>query len=452
MANIDDLRIEGALPRPRRKRRNPVGAVVWLLLLLGGAWYFLHDRAPGVLAKLALPRSTAMVEVFTVPDTAAGAAGAISAGAYLEVIPPGPALVSTLIAGKLLSVDVVEGERVKRGQVIARIDAGLYEQQALVLASRVELAKAELKRQQAGFRSEEIDAATAGVNEAQARLTRAQADHDRSQQLYAAGVVARSSLDQTQSELDQARSAVQARQAQLDLLQAGTRREDVEIFKAALGAAQAELRQVQFNVAQCSIRAQSEGVIYQQLARPGDWLSPGTGELAAGGVVSTFDPSQIQAWCDVNQRDSERISIGQRVTLSTDAQPQRQIPGVVKAIMPRANMQKNTLQVKIRILDPPEDLRPELAVKVTFTPQESQLEKRPAGIAIPSTALTERQGQPGVLIFAAGTAQWRNVEREVQADGQVLVTSGLSPGEQLILNPAKLTDGQSVKLKSEAKP
>lgn len=450
MARLDDLRIEGDLPRPARRRRGPWAALFWLALLLGGGGYALRVYFPAAAGKLAALRPQPAVEVFTVTAPSAGPSGAISAGGYLEVIPPGPVQASTLLAGKLLSVDVVAGDRVRQGQVLARLDPGIYAQQAAVAASRVALARAELQRQRAGFRAEEIAAAGAGVSEAQARLTRAAADFGRAQQLYSAGVLSRSQLDAAQSELDQARSAMQARQAQQDLLLAGTRPDDVAIYQAALAAAEAELAQAQFNVAQCVIRAPVGGVVYEQLAQPGDWLAPDSGDPAAGAVVSLFDPAQVQAWCDVNQRDSAGVRVGQRVTLSTDAQPQRQIAGVVKAVMPRANLQKNTLQVKLSIDVPPPDLRPELAVKVTFLPDGAKPAAQPAGYAIPAAALIERDGRAGVYVLLDGAARWREVEHTALASGEAEVTTGLSAGDQVIVNPAGLADGQPVKLKAEA--
>ncbi len=100
MANLDDLRIEGALPRPRRRRPNPWPLLLWLAVLASGAWYFGRERAPAWLGRLTLPGPAAVVDVYTVTDATAGPAGSISAGGYLEVIPPGPMLASALVAGK----------------------------------------------------------------------------------------------------------------------------------------------------------------------------------------------------------------------------------------------------------------------------------------------------------------------------------------------------------------
>jgi HlyD family secretion protein len=104
-------------------------------------------------------------------------------------------------------------------------------------------------------------------------------------------------------------------------------------------------------------------------------VTTGTDNPQSAAIASIFDPQQIQAWVDLNQRDSGTVFTGQDVELTTDADPQRPITGVVKQIMPQANLQKNTVQVKITIPDPPADFRPELSVKVVFLPPEES----PAG-------------------------------------------------------------------------
>ncbi len=146
----------------------------------------------------------------------------------------------------------------------------------------------------------------------------------------------------------------------------------------------AEQQQLAWEISQCTLRAPCAGVVLEQYIQPGDWLAPGTDNSRSGAALSLFDPAQIQAWVDINQRDSASIGIGQRVELTTDAYAQRKVAGSVRSIMPAANLQKNTVQVKIAIVDPPPDFRPELSVKVTFLPQdqpaiadEAQVQSRP---------------------------------------------------------------------------
>jgi multidrug resistance efflux pump len=240
----------------------------------------------------------------------------------------------------------------------------------------VEVARRRLELQQAGFRDEEIEQAAAALNSAQARQEQATADWERSQQLFERGVIARQELDAGQAAMRQAQAAVDNARARLELLQAGTRAEDLRIYEAELASAQAQLTQVQWDIAQCTLRAPRDGVVLDQLAQPGDWVAPATDDPQSAAVLSVFDPARIQAWVDVNQRDSSSVSVGQRVELTTDAQPERIIQGTVSRIMPQANLQKNTVQVKIAIADPPADFRPELSVKVVFLPSEADTPSR----------------------------------------------------------------------------
>jgi len=302
----------------------------------------------------------------------AGPAGSISAAGYLEVIPPGPAVVSTLIAGRVLEIAVIAGQSVQKGQVLARLDPGPLSQEAAVLNSRVELARSRLARQRAGFRSEEIERAEAALQGRQARLAQATADWERAEQLFGSGVIARQELDARQAAREQAGADAAAAEAELRLLRAGTRSEDLAIAEAELAAAQAELGRVQWELAQCTVRASDDGVVLEQYSQPGDWVTPGTDNPRSGALMSIFDPRQLQAWVDVNQRDSGSLFVGQQAELTTDALPDRPVAAYIERIMPQANLQKNTVQVKLAIPEPPADFRPELSVKVLFLPPDDE--------------------------------------------------------------------------------
>jgi HlyD family secretion protein len=346
-----------------------------VLFLVALTLYFQRDR----IAQLFEASEVEQPAVETVADTERllasvpeEPAGSISAAGYLEIIPPGPTVASTLVAGKVSVIRVVPGQHVVAGEVIALLDSSLLKQEAAVLSSRVHVARSQLERMQAGFRSEEIMQAAAELSSAQALLVQARADWERGQQLFEKGVIARQTLDAHQASIATAEAAVESHQAKVQLLQAGTRQEDIRIAEASLSAAQAELNNVQWEIAQCTVTAPVDGVVLGQFVQPGHWVVPGTDNPQSAAIASIFDPQQVQAWVDLNQRDSGAAFTGQAVELTTDANPQRPIAGVVKQIMPQANLQKNTVQVKIAIPDPPPDFRPELSVKVVFLPPEEQ--------------------------------------------------------------------------------
>lgn len=378
MSKLENLRIDGPPPRPQRNKRLPwVPIVVVLFALLAFAW-LQRDKLAGWLSVDGQGQPGAQQENGNsadnvIPATAAsGPPGSISAAGYLEVIPPGPAVVSTLVSGRVEEVLAVPGETVAEGDVLATLDASALRQRASVLASRVELAHERLKRLEAGFRVEEIAQAQSSLERERAVLERTRADYQRADELYRKGVISRAELDFATSEQRQAEAAVAQAQSRLELLEAGTRGEDIAVAEAEVRAGQAELDQLYWEISQCTIRAPRSGVVLEQHVYPGDWVTPGTDNPRSGAIVSVFDPAAIQAWVDVNQRDSGAVVVGQRVEMVTDAQPQRPINGTVKLIMPRANLQKNTVQAKIAISDPPPDFRPELSVKVTFLPPEER--------------------------------------------------------------------------------
>jgi HlyD family secretion protein len=274
--------------------------------------------------------------------------------------------VAPLFAGKVAKLHVVPGDVVHKGELLAEMDSSLLQKEAAVLQSRVELARSQVKLMRAGFRNEEVDDAQAAVDRAQARLTRAQADAAREDQLYQAGVTARASYDAARSELAQAQADLASARAQLDLRHNGNRPEDIGVSEGGLKVAQAELEQVRFNIGQCRITAPTDGMVYELFTSEGGWIDPADGGATHAALLSLFDPQRLQAYADVNQRDSARLSIGQAVELTADAAPQAPFKGMVERLAPQANLQKNTVRAIIRIPEVPTYLKPEMNLKVTF--------------------------------------------------------------------------------------
>lgn len=376
MSKLKDLKIDAPVARPRRRRRVPWVPVVALLFLAAVLLYFQRDKVANLFEtsvgqnQPAVEQNDPTAQV-TPASISHGPPGSISAAGYLEVIPPGPVIVSTLVAGTVAEIGIVPGQAVTEGEVIARLDSSLLRQTAARLGSRVSLAKRELERDQAGFRSQEVDQANAALTAAQARLDLALSSLERGASLFDKGVISRQEYEELQADVRDAEAGVDSARANLELYESGTRAEDIEIARARLNAAQAELNAVNWEIAQCEIAAPVSGVVLEQFAHPGAWVTPGRDDPLAGAIASIFDPTSVQAWVDVNQRDSANLFVGQAVEMTTDALPERPVAGTVSRIMPQANLQKNTVQVKIEIPDPPADFRPELSIKVTFLSEDS---------------------------------------------------------------------------------
>jgi HlyD family secretion protein len=447
MANLEDLRIDSPIPKPRRRKGSPAPLVLLTLLLIGVGFYLFGDRLAQVKTSLAPARE---VEVYRVPSQSAGPPGSFTAGGYIEVIPPGPTVVSALIAGPVKSLAVKPGDRVTAGQVVARLDASLLAQDVAVQSSQVEVARAGLQRMQSGFRTEEVGQAQADLAQAEARLNRAEADAQRYKLLYDQGIISAAEHDGYVSAVRQAEGEVAARRAALQLLQAGQRPEDIRIAKEQVDAARAQLARAQAHVAKATIKSPVAGVVLDVTALPGSWVTVGDQERA-GEICRVFDPQALQAWVDVNQRDIGNVYIGQPAVLTTDVKADDQIAAHVSQIMPSADLQKNTVRVKVQLDKPRDYLRPEMSAQVTFKPKAAEGEALASpGVDVPESAVVTADGKSYVFVLSSDKAVRREVQLGAASAGQVRVVSGLGSGDAVITAPQGLADGQTVKTKPEA--
>jgi len=345
-------------------------SIAVLVLLFGNP--FGKSSGNGGTSAQAVPvaETSQKAERATVSNGADQSAGQFTAGGYLEVIPPGPQIVSALIGGRVASIDVVPGQQIAAGDTVATLDDTHLGPEWSLQEAKRDIARRQLELIEAGFRPEEIEEVIADRASHQAELALALAELERAEGLFGQGLISAQELEEEQSQYKQAVANLEAADARVLLYQAGSRAEEIALARAELKAANAALEFVAWELEQCVILAPVSGVVAEQYVQPGAWVEPGTDNRHSSALISILDPKRIQAWVDVNQRDSAGLYIGQSVLLTTDAFPDRQVAAEVIRIMPVANLQKNTVQVKLAIDDPPVDFRPELSVKIEFLPAQ----------------------------------------------------------------------------------
>jgi multidrug resistance efflux pump len=396
MANIDDLRIEHSSADEAVSsapwRSIAVGLLVVILLgavVIVGFWNS-ADSERRAATNVAVPTTAAESRDRGNPsDFASVSPGSFTAGGYIEIIPPGPTAVTTRVEGWVRSVQVIEGQSVQAGQVLVTLDDAMHRQALAEADAEVALAQARLDRLRAGFRPQEIAEAEAQQRQAEARVAYARSQVERNAQLAEIGAVPSRQLEAAGADLASAEADAARAQALLELRRAGQRPEDIAVAHAELAQAQTRLERLHWQVQQCVIRAPADGVVLERFVRVGDWIAPGSetpagrgdgagrGAGGSGGVMTLFDPTQVQVWVEVNQRDAGRVAVDQPVTLRADALRDRAIHGRVSRIMPMANLQRNTVEVKITLTDAegdpavPEGLRPQMSVQVTFLPPQT---------------------------------------------------------------------------------
>ena len=411
---LQELRIDRSTPPPRdglpRAAWIAGGVVAVLLLGLAGWWLFVRDAA---------------TEVRTAEAVAIGGAGAPAASvldATGYVVARRMATVSAKVTGKVREVLIEEGQHVEAGQVMATLDP------VDAMAGR-DLAAAQLA------------AARSQVAGAQARYAQAQADAARLGGLVGDQLVSRAQYEQAVAERD-------ALNAQLV-----TARRNVDVAADQLAIADN-------GVDNTVVRAPFAGVVIAKAAQPGEMISPlsAGGGFTRTGIGTIVDMDSLEVEVDVGESYINRVEPDMPVVATLNAYPDWRIPGHVIAIIPAADRGKATVTVRIALDERDDRIVPEMGVRVSFLEEAPapDAEAPPPGALAPAAAVVSRDGNEVVFVVQArdgdeGTADMREVEVGRSLGDDREVTSGLSGGETVVLDPPEgLADGDAVRVVDDA--
>lgn len=401
--DLASLRIEREPVRSSRVGRW-IGWIVLLVVLAGagiGAWkWFTRDRPTEV-------------QVATVTERAAGAQAAVlNASGYVTA--RRRATVSSKITGKVIEIHVEEGMAVTEGQVLARLDSS---------AARAALALAEAQ----------AESARHALHESEVRLAQARLTLGRYNDLLKDGIITKAEVDQAKSEVD----AITARIAALG--------EQVKVAEQQINVEKTDL-------ANTVIRAPFSGIAVTKDAQPGEMVSPVSagGGFTRTGICTIVDMASLEIDVDVNESYINRVKPGQQVSAVLDAYPDWQIPSHVITVVPTADRQKATVQVRIAFeqLDP--RLLPDMGIKVTFLREPGSQDTatvQPTTLT-PKASVVSENGQSFVFLVGGETVEKRAV-RVGGTDGDRLeVLAGLHAGDRVVVAPPKdLKDGAKVIVK-----
>jgi HlyD family secretion protein len=373
----------------------------------------------------------------------------LTAGGY--IIPRRRIEVSSKISGRVERLLVEKGDSVRSGQVLAYLDdreirAQLEQARALRMA-----ADARLKEALSGSRPQEIQRATAALEEAEATAKTTSYSLDRARRLHAGGVLAQQELDNAQNAHDVAVAQAKVAKENLELARIGPRQEQIELARAQLAESDAAVRWLEAQLENTIIRAPVDGTVLERLIEQGEMVTTGyvSGRGAKSAFCSIANLRDLEVELDINESDIPRVHLDQDCVVSPDSYPDRKYRARVREIAPEANRQKATIQVKVSIQDPDEYLRPETNAKVNFLEAKKEAATaRESRILIPKAAIVTGGSGSGVFLFKEGRAVRQGIEIGRELWGQVEVKSGLAGGEQLIVRGLEgLKDGEKVTLK-----
>ncbi len=381
----------------RALRRNVILAAATVGVVFGATYYL---RGPGGIAV-----TVALAEVV-------GGAGdqevSITANGY--VVARTQASVSSRISGRLEYLGVEEGSVVREGDVLARLENADFQ-------ASVAQAEAELLR------------ARAAIREAEANRERVSTDLDRTQELYRRDFETLENVQHLTAELAAAVARLDLQHAQL------------AVSEAALDVARATLEYT-------FIRAPFDGTVLRKDAEVGEVVAPvaAAGGLTRGAVVTMADLETLEVEVDVNEAYISQISKGQETRIILNAYPDVSFVGEVRQIVPTADRQRATVQVKVRIVERDPRILTEMGARVEFIePATAQAGPETSRIVVPAEAVHDDGGQSVVWIVRDGRASRSPVDAGPVSGGSRTVRSGLTGGEQVVTeSEGDLEDGVSV--------
>ncbi|HJR59758.1 MAG TPA: efflux RND transporter periplasmic adaptor subunit [Vicinamibacterales bacterium] len=433
MSTLNDelaaLKIDHSDRASGRRKGVWIGVLLVLVAIAAGGWYW-TSRLQAVTVKVAS----------AVMKSGAGSAPGAVLDASGYVIARRRATVSSKVTGKVVEVFVEEGQTVRQGQVLARLDDS---------QTRAGLALA----------TAQLSASKKAFAEDQARLREAELNLHRRERLLQDGVVGRAEVDTARSEVDSLKARIAFTQEQV-----------------AVAEAQVNLRKTDLD--DMVVRAPFSGVAISKDAQPGEMISPVSagGGFTRTGIGTIVDMSSLEIEVDVNESFINRVRAGQKVVAVLDAYPDWSIPARVITTVPSADRQKATVRVRIAF-DPrePQDrsergreatspgsstsdsrghrldprILPDMGVKVSFLRDEEPKAAAPpaARVSVPKAAVKSVDGRSVVFVVRDDRVERRAIRAGLENGGEVEVLSGVSAGERVVIEgPPTLKDGDRVRI------
>jgi RND family efflux transporter MFP subunit len=399
--DINKLKIDKTqkLTGPSRRKKKPffIALAIALLLILGILY------TAGIIAPATTIDVTTVTQVYP-----AQSLSVLNASGY--IVAERKAAVASKTTGRLVALMVEEGSKVKKGQIIARMES-----------DDVTAAK---------------NQAAANLVNALAVLEQAKTDRDiarrenfRYQGLEHDGSVSQSDWDAINTRYKRSEEGVKVAEA------------NVLALRAALEGAKAGLDYT-------LIRAPFDAVVLTKNADVGDIVTPFAAVATAkAAVVTIADMRSLLVEVDVSETNIVGLRTGQACDIQLDALPAIRFRGEVYTIVPTVDRTKATVLVKVRFLDKDPRMLPDMSAKVSFLSRNLKTEERKPRLAVNGLALVGKTDQTHVFVLQGNHVQETSVQTGVKLGDMIEMISGLKSGDRVVINPPKgMKNGTKIKI------
>lgn len=398
--DISKLKIEKSPATFRSGKRKKL--FYWLALLLAilliGFLYVEGIFTPAVSVEVASVVRMYPSQTFTL----------LNASGY--VVAQRKASVASKVTGLLVSISVEEGSRVKKGQIIARL-----ENEDVTAAKHQAEANLNVVRH--------------NLEQARAELQDATLSFNRNKELLSHDFVSRADYDASEARYKRAIAAVDA-------------------AEAAVRANTAALQGANVNIGYTLIRAPFDAVVLTKNADVGDIVTPiGAAAEAKAAVVTIADMNSLQVEVDVSESNLGNVQVGQPCEIQLDALPESRFQGLVHMIVPTADRSKATVMVKVRFIDKDPRILPEMSAKVAFLSRAIRPEEQKPRTVVNSNAVIIHKDKNLVFLVKDNRAFETPVTTGEKLGDMIEVLNGVKAGDKVVLKPVdKLRDGKRIKI------
>lgn len=398
--DLTQLRIDksGIPNRSFKKKRYVLLAFLACLLIAAGFLYKKGVLTPAVSVQTASVQKIYPSQTVTI----------LNASGY--VVAQRKAAVATKITGRLVYLAVEEGSRVKKGDIIARL-----ENEETLAAKDQALAGVQTARFQLEQSLAELDDATLSYN--------------RSKELVSAGYIAMAEFDAADARFKRARAAALASQA-------------------AVSNSRAVLKGAEVTLEYANLRAPFDAVVLTKNADIGDIVTPlGAAANAKASVVDVADMASLKVEVDVSESSIEKVFTNQPCEIQLDALPSERFSGKVHMIVPTADRSKASVMVKVAFDALSPKILPEMSAKVAFLLRKiTEAEMQPI-TAVAASAIVQRNSRTIVFKISGNRAASAQVVLGRRMNGLCEILSGLNIGDKILVSPSEnIIEGTKVKI------
>jgi RND family efflux transporter MFP subunit len=398
--DLSKLKIDKAesVVRPKKKRRLFRLYAAILLVLVVAVLYFRGVFTPAVQVEAANVSLIYPSQSFTV----------LNASGY--VVAQRKAAVASKVTGRLISLSVEEGSRVRKGEIIARLE----NEDVLALRNQAEA---------------NLNSSRHTLDQAEAELKDAGLAFERAKDLVSKGYIAKADYDSAEARYGKAAAAVAAE-------------------KSTVKAAQAALQSANVGLDYTLLRAPFDAVVLTKNADVGDIVTPiGAAANVQAAVVTIADMDSLQVEADVSESNLFQIKVGQPCEIQLDSIPDTRFSGKVHMIVPTADRTKATIMVKVRFLEKDDRILPEMSARVAFLERPVSPDEERPRTAVNSQAIIDRGGKKIVFLIRKERVVETLVTTGQRLGDMTETLSGVKAGDRVVLKPLeKLKNGSRIKV------